>query len=215
MQKFNGNELKACYKGSQAIDKIMYGDKLIWENFKIIDLGTAQTFNIKNYTNNWANLTVDNFFCIGNSNQASLSGRETDDVVFYIRNDWNKSYSNGTLTFRVKIQDNDDRVAYGAVHAVLVEKLDKLVSLGSGTYFNVRNYANYGDFTYKNFLIQKPSGYSNFGVRTPGYWNAYSQIRGSYSGGVFSTDFHYEYNFENDSRIENKGNIVYLYPKKL
>ena len=216
MQTFNGKELQNCYSGSQQIDKITYGDKVIWENFKIIDLGVGQTFNIKNYTSRWSSLTVDNFFCIGTSNQATLSGSETGDVVFYVYNGWDKSYSNGSLTFRIKLTDGDGRTAYGSVHAVLVEKRDKLVSLGSGTSFNVRSYPNYADFTYKNFLMLKPDGNANNGVRTPGSWNAYTQINGSYSGGVFSTNFHYEYNYQNSgSRTENDKMIVYLYPKKL
>ena len=215
MQTFNGKELQNCYSGSQQIDKITYGDKVIWENFRIIDLGVGQTFNIKNYTSKWSSLTVDNFFCIGTSNQATLSGSETGDVVVYVENGYEKSYSNGTLTFRIKLMSGGS-TAYGSVHAVLVEKMDKLVNLGSGTSFNVRSYPNYADFTYKNFLMLKPDGNANNGVRTPGSWNAYTRINRSYSGGVFSTNFHYEYLYSNSgSRIENDKMIVYLYPKKL
>lgn len=217
-QKRNGNELQNCSYGSTEIQKIMYGTNVVWENLKFVDLGTAQSFNIRNYTDNWANLTVDNFFMIGNSGRASLSGSETGDVVFYVWNDWEKSYSNGTLTFRVKLTDGNSNVAYGSVHAVMVEKRDKLVYLGNGQSFNVRGYSNYADFTYRNLLMLKPSGTANNGVRTPNSWSAYTEVTSSYSNGQFNCRFYYNYTHNGGStspREENDNMLVYLFPKKI
>lgn len=218
-QKLNGNELQSCYNGSQEIDKIMYGSSLVWENIKLIDLGTAQSFNIKNYTSNWANLTVNNFFMVGNSNRASINGIDRDDTIVYVTNDWEKSYSNGTLTFRIKIFDSEGRNAYAGVHAVMVEKIDKLIHLGSGQSFNAKSYSNWQDFTYKNFLMLKPSGYANHGVRTPESWSAYTEVLGSYSNGTFICKFYYRWDHENTGsttpRIEADNMDVYLFPKKI
>ena len=218
-QKNNNKDLQACYNGSTEIQKIMYGTNLVWENYKLVDLGTAQSFNIRDYTDNWSSLTVDNFFMVGNSNTASINGIDNQDEIVYVTNDWEKSYSGGTLTFRIKIFDSEGRSAYAGVHAVMVEKKEKLAYLGSGKSFNVTGYANWQDFTYKNLLMLKPSGYAKQGVRTPQTWSAYTQVQSSYSSGTFNCKFYYRYDHENTGsttpRIEEDSMYVYLFPKKI
>lgn len=218
-QKKDSKDLQGCYSGTTEIQKIMYGSNLVWENYKLVDLGTAQTFNIRNYTDNWANLTVDNFFMVGGSNRASINGVDNDDTIVYVTNGWEKSYSGGTLTFRIKIYDSEGRSAYASVHAVMVEKRDKLISLGSGKSFNVTGYANWQDFTYKNLLMLKPSGYANHGVRMPKTWSAYTEVQASYSSGTFNCNFYYRYDHENTGsttpRVQADSMQVYLFPKKI
>jgi len=228
MQEYNGKELDSCFYEDDEIQRIMFGDRLVWENVKYIDLGTAQTFDIKNYTDNWANLTADNFFIVGNSNNAYISGSDnTNDYVIWILDGYTKSYnaSTGILTYNVWIYNGrHERWGYGNVHAVLIEKPEKLISLGTGTYFNVKNNPKYQDFTYKNFLMLRPNltqgvGNQIAGVRAPINWNASAKVRASYSNGIFTCDFYGEFNHQNyDSgtpRTDSKAMIVYLYPKKV
>lgn len=218
-QKFNNKDLQGCYYGTTEMQKIMYGTNLVWENYRLVDLGTNTSFNIRNYTDNWANLTVDNFFMVGNSNRASINGVDNDDTIVYVTNDWNKSYSNGTLTFRIKIYDSEGRNAYAGVHAVMVEKRDKLIYLGSNTSFTVTGYAGWQDFTYKNLLMLKPSGYAQNGVRTPKTWSAYTEVQAGYSNGTFNCQFYYRYDHQNTGstspRVEADAMQVYLFPKKI
>ena len=227
-QKLNNKDLQSCYYGQTEIDSIYYGDNLVWRGIKYVDLGSARTFNIKNYTDNWANLTANNFFMVGNSGTASLSGNDSDDsYIVYLYDGYRKVYdaSTGSLTFEVYLYNaHSNTYAYGNVHAVLIENTAKLVSLGTGKSFNVRSYSNYGDFTYKNFLTLKPDFASGTnreigGVRNPRVWSASARARQSYSNGVFTCDFYGEYNHQNTGsgtpRTRSESMVVYLYPKKI
>lgn len=228
MQLLNEKNLEQYYFGEEVGSRIMFGDKVVWEGIKMIDMGVGQTFDVKNYTDKWQNLTVDNFFMIGASGSASISGSDSDtSYINYIYDGFNKSYnaSTGILTFRLFVVNGHwDRWGYGNVHAVLVENKNKLIYLGAGTSFNVKPYKNYADFTYKNFLMSRPnlsSGAWNqiAGVRGPVNWSAYSQVRASYSNGVFGCDYFGQYNHQNyDSvtpRQRSDGMVVYLFPRKI
>lgn len=228
MQQFNLKELQECHNGTTEIQKIMYGSSLVWENYKLVDLGTAQTFDVKNYTDNWRNLTANNFFIIGNSNTASISGSDSDSsYINYVSYGYTKSYNNttGILEFYIWIVNSHwDRWGYAPVHVAMVEKREKLISLGAITSFNARTYPNYADFTWKNFLMLRPNLSSGEwkqigGVRPPYNWNATAQISSSYSSGVFNCQYTGIYNHENyDSgtpRTVTLPLVTYLFPKKI
>ena len=211
--------------GSTEIEKIMYGSSLVWESLKFVDLGTAQTFDIKNYSENWRNLTADNFFIVGNSNSTYISGNEGGDEIVYVYDSYSKSYnaSTGILSCYIYVI-NDGSYQYASVHCALVEKKEKLIYLGEGKSFNVTGYTGYSNFTYKNFLMSRPNYSSGSwkeigGVRTPEQWNAYSQIQGSYSNGVFTCQYYGEYNHQNTHagtpRTRSDSMVVYLFPKKI
>ena len=93
----DNKDLQSCYNGDLEIQKITWGSSIVWENVKFVDLGVGQTFDIKNYTSNWRNLTADNFFLVGNSNQASISGSDSDSsYINYVSYGYTKSYNNST-----------------------------------------------------------------------------------------------------------------------
>lgn len=224
----DNNDLQSCYNGDLEIEKITWGSSIVWENVKFVDLGVGQTFDIKNYTSNWRNLTVDNFFLVGNSSQASISGSDSDSsYINYVSYGYTKSYDNttGILTFNIWVVNGHwERWGYASVHAAMVEKKEKLISLGTNTSFNVRNYSNYNDFTYKNFLMLRPNINSGEwkqigGVRPPYSWNANAKVNASYSNGIFTCSYDGVYNHENyDSgtpRTQSVGMTTYLFPKTI
>ena len=143
--------------------------------FRIIQLGTGQSFNISNFYKRYSNLTEDNFFILSAANAtgtdsirvpASGSGRY-GYAGFKVR--LNKSYnaSTGILTFRNQVLNNDNSSRGTAdVTAVLVTDPSALIDLGdvNGT-LNVTSYANYQNFTADNFLIRSSS--------TPSFSNSY------------------------------------------
>ena len=44
----NNQELQNLHIGENEIQRVLLGEHLIWENNKIIDLGWAKSWNIKN-----------------------------------------------------------------------------------------------------------------------------------------------------------------------
>lgn len=228
MQLFNRKNLEDFHYGEEDGLKIMYGNKLVWEKVKVVDLGTGQSFNISNYTNNYSNLTVNNFFLIGTTS-VSMSGYNDDGTgITYFWEGYNKSYnaSTGVLTFRMYLINGDtDAWKYGDVHAVMVENIDKLVYLGAGQSFNVRSYSNYQDFSYKNFLMSKPYNINSgdwaqiSGVRAPMNYSVTSKVNSSYSNGVFTCNYQGSYSHQNANtnspRVRTDSMVVYLAPIRI
>lgn len=228
MQLLNNNDLQEFYYGEEVGTKITYGDKVIWERVKVVDLGTGQSFNISDYTNNYQNLTVNNFFLIGTTS-LSISGFNDDNSsITYIYEGYQKVYnaSTGVLTFRMYMINGDtDAWIYGNVHAVMVENIDKLVYLGAGQSFNVRSYKNYADFTYKNFLMSQPYNISSgawaqiSGVRAPLSYSVTSKINSSYSDGIFTCNYQGRYTHQNTGsvtpRVRTDSMVVYLAPTRI
>lgn len=141
MQKYNLKDLQECYYGETEIERIMYGERLVWEGNKIIYLGNAQSFNVKNVYDDYANLTADNFLFLS---AGSCSGSDTKTVSYDHDNQYvtiysgmSKSYtpSTGALSFYSGCGS-----ARGNTRVILVKNLSKLVDMGNGTTFNVKNY---------------------------------------------------------------------------
>lgn len=141
MQKYNLKDLQECYYGETEIERIMYGERLVWEGNKIIYLGNAQSFNVANVYDGYADLTADNFLFLS---AGSCSGSDTKTVSYDHDNKYvtiysgmSKSYtpSTGVLSFYSGCGSTR-----GNTRVVLVKNLSKLVDMGSGTTFNVKNY---------------------------------------------------------------------------
>lgn len=140
-QKLNLKDLAECYSGQTEIERIMYGDRLVWEGNKVIYLGNGQSFDVASVYSDYASLTADNFLFLSAS---SCSGSDTETVRYdgdnkyvTIYSGMLKSYnaSNGTLSFQSGCGDSR-----GNVRALLVKDISKLVDMGNGTTFNVKNY---------------------------------------------------------------------------
>ena len=183
-QKNNNKDLQSCYFGTTEIEKIFYGTNLVWANNQVIYLGNAQSFNVSSYSG-YKSFTADNFYFTTASN---VSNTDTVNIAYEGDNQyitlWSGIYKNynsstGVLTFRTLLND-----AYGNVSAYLVTKPSKLVYLGLGQSFNVKNSypSKYNRFTANNFLIKTIRHYNSgsssvsqsyvyHGVRTyPGRW---------------------------------------------
>lgn len=168
----NTKELENLYAVNQQIDRVMFGDKLVWENNRIIDLGTGTDFDVSDFYTKFNELTADNFFIVSFS-PATLSGNasayvdetghlayvgistglvkeynaETGELSFYQYDDFNSSSTIApTTTTRKK----------ASVHAVIVTKPEKLIYLGLGTAFNIKGMFpdEYQKFTADNFIAR-------------------------------------------------------------
>lgn len=218
MPIYRGNSLiDELYRGSSVIDEVYRGSTLVYSRLKLIDLGLNTSWNIKNFSSNWANLTVDNFF-IGASNTATLTGDESGDVVVYRTSGLTKTYSNGTLNMYITLTDGSAS-ATSKVHAYLVENVNKLVSLGSGTSFDVSDRSDYSSLVDGNFLIKSLTGNdTGDGIRTPRNYSMSSGIERNYnsSTGIFTASLHGHFE-DNLSRTRDQYISVnaYLFPKTL
>ncbi|MBQ0113740.1 MAG: hypothetical protein KBT03_11480 [Bacteroidales bacterium] len=187
-------EITQIQKGVKEFQLVSKGDKEIWGGSKIVDLGTAQSFNIAQILQNKGllnkiklnELTIDNFFYI-TANGISASVRLGDDywapTGFW---GWgggvDKSYSNNTLTFRSHAQANDRTMGttsdrYSNVHAYLITRPDKLIHLGSAKTFDVSNISGFENFTIDNFVVKT----SPFIYRFGGSYVAGGTASGSFS----------------------------------
>lgn len=156
MQLLNNRELQACYFDNTEIEKIMFGDKEIWSGNKVIDLGSAQSWNIQTlYPNLYDKLTSANFFF------ASVSSVSELDVTTMRASDTSRSWggftgsisksynsSTGVLTAYSYIKSKR-----GNVRMYLVTKPEKLIYLGNGNTFNVRSREDYASYVANNFLL--------------------------------------------------------------
>ena len=201
----NGKELENLYSESQQIDKVMFGDKLVWENNRIIDLGTNTDFDVSQVYSKYADLTEDNFFLVSQtpttlSGSASAYVDETGHQTYLtIWTGLVKEYdpSTGALSFyqydefvsSSTIAPSTSVKKKASVHAVIITKPEKLISLGLGTAFNIKGmFPNeYQNFTADNF-VAKNWKYVNGGQQ--GYLlHGVSYIAGSYSGSTTTTFF--------------------------
>ena len=171
-------ELGILHVGDKEIQKVWLGDKLIWENIKVVDLGEGQTFNVSSYPN-YSQLTEDNFFFLTSTSQAKLTGNVPSGIV-YTSDGIEKSYnsSTGILTLRTKVESGNKY--YGNVHAVLIPNPQKLIYLGNAQSFNLVGYKGYKNFTVSNFLIKNCGGGSIGGIRDPLGYTATADIVKTY-----------------------------------
>lgn len=229
MQTLNKTELRNCYYEDTEIQKIMYGDKLVWEGNKVIALGTGQSWNIRTlYPNLYNRLTSANFFFASANSvseldtinmRASDTSREWGGFTGSIT----KSYdsSTGILTAYSYIKNTR-----GNVRMFMCTKPEKLVYLGKGSYFNVSNREDYESFVGDNFLISGadylsigawfyPQGYdyADGGRGTLSVSKSYNASTGVLTCGIYlsSVDTSGVYNWYNWS---TSGNLtIYLNPK--
>ena len=185
----NAKELVNLHAEDKEIQRVLLGDKIVWENIQVIDLGVGQTFDLSSYPN-YQSFTVDDFF-FTETTQARLTGSQATGNV-YTYSGFSKSYnsSTGILTIRNYAQSGSS-YAYGNVHAYLVLKWDRMIYLGEGKTFNVTAYDGWENFTADNFLIQSTYGGNIGGIRDPGGWSATSEIVKNYNqaNGVFTCYF--------------------------
>lgn len=165
MSVFQGtNEIDNVLQGTNEIQAIYQGSQEIWTNAKAIDLGTAQTFNIRTLLPNvdYTQLTTNNFVIVTSS---TLSHGSTpvyyEGQRTYVNESCTKSYnsSTGVLTCRLNwnylASGNVDTTDYASCHVYYVKDISKLISLGAGTSFNIRTlYPNlYQSLTVDNFAM--------------------------------------------------------------
>lgn len=171
MQQLNLKELQYCYSGDLEIERIMYGENLVWELVQSISLGTGSSFNLRNIVDNWQSLTASNFFVRVSGTPIasdSVTGSEETKPNARLHSQLNKSYNASTGTFSCNFQCYAT-VTYEPItsnntvpcSAFLVPNLSKAISdgvlrdLGSGMSWDIRAiYPNdYRNFTINNFFI--------------------------------------------------------------
>lgn len=198
-QELDLKSLWECYNGDTEIEKIMYGDKLVWEGNKIITLGTAQTFDVASVYPRFNELTADNFFFVSSS-PTSVSGTSTatvhDSAYYCYITIWTGMYKTynaqtGQLSWyqRNTYSDTytahsggDTRYATASMKAILVTKPEKLTYLGLGTTFDIKSIFpnDYQNMTVNNFIARNWY-YSNGGQQ--GYiTHSSAHVQGTWSG---------------------------------
>ena len=163
MPIFKGTtEIDSVKIGDTQISQVYAGAQEIWANVKVIDLGWGQSFDVRALYPKYSQLTVNNFFFLSANSVSGGDSVRVTSTTEYLRiwTGMQKGYSNGILTFFSGVNNN-----HANVRAVLVSDPSKLVYLGYGTSFNVRNSFpdSYGSMTNDNFIILKirhpnPSG---------------------------------------------------------
>lgn len=227
---YGGNNIGDIYYGGNKIGEVYYGGNLVYSSNKIIDLGSGKTFDIKtNYPSLYASLSTANFFFTTTSSVSATNtvvvSADGDTKYVQLTSGVEKSYNatTGILTFRTKVN-----TTYGNVRAYLVTKPSKLVYLGVGQSFNVKNSypTKYTQFTADNFLIKQikhfngggSSGYAYRGARTyAGTWSGTDtfSISKSYnaSTGVLTIAMNDTGSSSGDSWNRNSDCYVYLNTK--
>lgn len=172
---YKGNkEIEQLYIGATEMNRVMLGETVVWGGQKIIKLGTATSIDIKNTYSKYAQLTADNFFflsagdCSGSDHIRNGTGR------LIISAGLTKSYSNGVITLYPWCNSGS-----APTTMVLVTKPEKLIYLGTGQSFNVKNSFpdEYMNFTVNNFLIKTSNQYnggtvSRYSRNYTGNWDA-------------------------------------------
>lgn len=178
MLKLGTKNIRAIYNGTTDIDRVMYGESLVWEKLKTVDLGTRvfSNYDITSIYPDYGNLTVDNFFILGMENATGSSRVTVSGSTLYLSltGKLYKSYnaSTGRLTCYNQMTGNNTS-ANAKVHVVIVSDPSRLTSLGSAQSFNVTNVDGYRDFTVDSFLIKNCSQYFENHARTEnGTWTA-------------------------------------------
>lgn len=226
----NDNELQNLHIEDKEIQRVLFGDKLVWENNKIVDLGWGKSWNIAElFPNLYQDLTVDNFFLLS-ANSVSGSDRIDGTGRLALASGIAKSYdsSTGALSFYTSYNYGE---MTNTVRAVLVSKVDKLTYVGYGTSFNVRNLFpnDYQNMTVDNFLVKTirhwnsdtglPMFYDYFGNRSvSGTWTASGNFtfHKSYnaSTGVLTVYFNSSGSASGVSDTWNRNSNCYVYGTK-
>lgn len=239
----DNKELDNLHVGSQEIQKAYVGDKLVWENNRIIVLGQGDEFDVASVYPNYADLTVDNFFFLTQdpttiTGSASAYVDETGHLAYLtiwtgIEKTYDASigkltlYQSDTYYSKSTIAPTTFTKKTANMTAVLVTKPDKLIYLGLGMTFNIKNLFpnDYQNYTVDNFIARNWY-YENGGASgQKGYLlNGARNHAGSYSGSATTTfiknydastgilNFYYNHDWSTD--IGESGTVfskVYAY----
>lgn len=183
-----GCELVNNVKTERDIIKVWYGTHLVWEKVLVFDLGTRKfdNYDIRSYYDDWANLTVNNFFIVNMNNATGTAKVVINGYTQYLIMSGKliKSYNASTGRFTCYNQcqgqsaQGTNTTGYGNVHVILVTDLSKVKNLGTAQSFNVTSYSGYKNFTVDNFLIRNASDYYESHSRTvDGTWLASSTMK--------------------------------------
>lgn len=162
----DSKELQSLFLGNQEMEKVYFGDRLVWERFKVIALGYGTTFDVSNISG-FENFSVNNFFVKVNET-ASVSDRVTGNEFGEdggINTYLNKSYNTttGIFSFNYRAVSDGGSVRQVGGYAFLIPELNKfiedgkIIDLGTGTSWDIKALMpnKYQDFTIDNFAIQR------------------------------------------------------------
>lgn len=165
----NTTEIDNFMCGNSAVDSIYLGNTEVWSSNKIIDLGTAQTFEVGTILSNQgitnidtSVLTADNFFfsemtTLSRTHRVGWSsGTNSDRALCKLSLDKSYNSSTGVLTMRGVTTFagyfNNWGTQYCNIHAFLVLKPSKIVSLGSAQAFDITSYStNVNNYLFSTF----------------------------------------------------------------
>lgn len=224
----NGKDMSNAFIGDQELSKIMLGDKVVWENNKIIELGSGTSWDIKAlYPSLYDKLTTNNFFFkTANTITAydSVRMRPGDDREWHgFTGKLNKSYNPTTGILSAYGNCNGYT---GPVSIVMCLKPEKLINLGTASGFSLKTYADWQQFTNDNFLISGSQTvshgnmfyaqdyvYSDSGTGTLSFNKSYNASTGYLTSNISlrSVDTSGVYGYYNGS--DTKGLDIYLNPK--
>lgn len=153
-----GKEPENLHLGSKQLERVLLGTKIVWENNKIILLGSGKTWNIKDlYPNLYDKLTEDNFFILS---AESVSGSDSVHVAYegdtkyiHISGGLKKTYNKETGSLEMYLYNNSNT---SKLTALIISKPEKLVYVGFGTSFNIKNLfpTKYQNMNENNFIVK-------------------------------------------------------------
>ena len=154
-------EIDQVYWGEKEISQIYWGEKEIWTNGKIIKLPAGTSWDIKQYTSKYKELTVENFYYLSMADVKNVShsltnvGEETGYVTIW---GWlDKSYDANSGTFSsVHYASGDNRKNANVTPVIVLDK-SKLIDLGSKKTFDIKSRFpdKYQTFTSDNFIFSQ------------------------------------------------------------
>lgn len=152
----NENELSDLHVGDKEIQRVLFGDKLVWENNKIVALGTGKSFDLTSVLRKYNELTVDNIFYL---NMASVTGSDSrtnvgQEVGYIAVIGWmHKIYNQETGLLET---DHYANSGSANVSPVLVTDLSKIEYVGTAKTFDIKSLYpdEYQRFTADNFLLK-------------------------------------------------------------
>lgn len=225
-------DIPDIYIGTTEMKEVRLGEVLKWANNQTILVGSGTSFNIANVYSGYKKLSAGNFF-FRTFNGTSASDRVTVAGSYEyvsISGGMIKSYnaSTGSLQMYSAMGSSIDLTKgnKGAVSLVIVTKPSKLISLGTGSSFNVKAKRpdDYQTFTADNFIFSyvPDDGRTNYlfhESRTyDGTWTASGS--GSFvktyntSTGILTAYWHTSGTSDTGSWTKDRGVTAYLTLKR-
>lgn len=175
----NTKELENLRFEDTEIKKVYLGENLVWENYRIVDLGVGQTFDVSSIYDKYNELTIDNFYFTTMANASITENRPTG--LYYVVDNFVKNYNSSTGILTMYGSVSGDTTARANVHAYLIINPTKLIDLGNNTTFNVSNIRGFEEFTEDNFFIKETTGGNVGGIRDPGYYTGSIRLVKNYN----------------------------------